>query len=87
MEKLMILYIDTETYSDTDISVGTYRYLQDVEVMLVSYAIGSGPVAIWDRTTGEPIPADLQSLLSCSARQRHLPGHVMCNTPASNPLG
>ena len=60
----MILYIDTETYSDTDISVGTYRYLQDVEVMLVSYAIGSGPVAIWDRTTGEPIPADLQDAIA-----------------------
>lgn len=54
-----MLYIDTETFSEIDISVGTHAYAENAEVMLVSYAIDDGPAKVWDRTTGEPIPWDL----------------------------
>lgn len=55
----MILYGDTETYSETPISAGTYRYAADAEIMLVAYAIDDGPVRVWDRTATDEMPLDL----------------------------
>lgn len=55
----MTLFFDTETYSETPINAGTYRYLSDAEVMLVTYAFDDGPVQCWDLTAGEPMPGDL----------------------------
>ena len=56
-----ICWIDSETYSTVDLKKhGHDRYKDDVEVMLVTYAIGMyGPAKIWDRTRGEPMPVDL----------------------------
>lgn len=59
----MILYLDTETYSETPITAGTYRYAADAEVMLASYAIGDGPVHVWDRTVEPHPPAELTHAL------------------------
>lgn len=54
-------YIDTETFSPTPIKWGTYRYLDDAEVMIVTYALGDdAPVQVWDVTDGSPMPADLR---------------------------
>lgn len=60
----MILWIDTETYSETPIKHGTYRYLQDCEVMLVTYAFDDGPVHLWDRTEESLMPLLLSKALT-----------------------
>ncbi|MBO6507324.1 MAG: hypothetical protein JJ979_02370 [Roseibium sp.] len=53
-----MLYIDLETYNEQDISVGTYKYAETAEVLLVAYAFDDGPVKVWDRTQ-EPFPGEL----------------------------
>ncbi len=35
----MILHLDTETFSATPIKHGTYRYIADCELMVVTWAI------------------------------------------------
>lgn len=54
-----MLWIDTETFSATPITWGTYRYAADCEVMLVTYAIDDGPVECWDRTDDPVMPLEL----------------------------
>lgn len=57
-------YIDFETYSETPIKHGTYRYTSSCEAMICTYALGdTAPVQVWDITTGEPMPADLAYVL------------------------
>ena len=58
----MELFIDTETFSKTPIRVGAYRYAQDCEVMLVSWAIDAGPVQVWE-PAHETMPAELMAAL------------------------
>jgi DNA polymerase len=55
----MTLFADTETYSETPITAGTFRYAADAEVMLFPYAIDDGPVRVWDRTEHPDCPLDL----------------------------
>lgn len=50
----MRLWIDTETFSETPIKWGTYRYVQDCEVMVVAWAVDGGPVSVWDVTAPDP---------------------------------
>lgn len=57
------LWADLETYSDTPIKNGTYRYAEDSEIMLFLYAFDDGEVKCWDLTTGDPIPEDLEEVL------------------------
>jgi len=54
-----MLWIDTETFSETPIKFGTYRYALDCEVMIVTYAFGDDEVLVWDRTADPKMPADL----------------------------
>lgn len=54
------LWVDLETYSETPIKNGTYRYAEDSEIMLFLYAFDDGEVQCWDVTTGAPIPEDLE---------------------------
>lgn len=62
---MTILWIDTETYCETDLkSAGLYRYAEQVEVMLLQYAVGDGPVCVVDLTAGETIPPDIVALWS-----------------------
>jgi len=49
----MKLWFDTETYSETPIAHGTYRYAEDCEVMILTYAIDDGPVKLVDYTKGD----------------------------------
>jgi DNA polymerase bacteriophage-type len=66
-----MLFLDTETYSETPIKDGTYRYLEDAEVMIVTYAFDDGPVQCWDVTASQLMPNDLsdyldgEGLISC----------------------
>ena len=51
----MELWLDRETFSEYDLKeVGTYRYADHAEDLLISYAIGDGPAQVWD-CTAEPI--------------------------------
>lgn len=57
----MRLYLDTETFNERPIDVGTYRYAETAEIMLMTYAIDDGPVCLWDYSEGLP-PPDLAGL-------------------------
>lgn len=53
------LFLDRETYCDLDLTeVGTYRYAEEAEDLLVSYAIDDGPAKVWDVGV-EECPDDL----------------------------
>ena len=62
------LYYDSETYSPVPIKRGTYRYAEEVEVMLVSWAVGDGDVHVVDLTTPDKGLDDLIRALA-SAHQ------------------
>ena len=50
----MQLWLDRETFSELDLKeVGTYRYAEEAEDLLVAYAIDDGPALVWDRTAEE----------------------------------
>lgn len=58
------IFIDFETYSSEDIkSGGAYRYTQspDFEILLIGYAVGSGPVHIVDMT--QPVQCGYEEFL------------------------
>lgn len=57
------LWIDTETFSETQIKAGTFRYAQDCEIMLFTYAFDDGEVACWDLAAGEEMPDALAEAL------------------------
>jgi DNA polymerase len=42
------LYLDLETFCETKITHGAYRYAEDAEVMLVAWAWDAEPVSVWD---------------------------------------
>ena len=59
----MRLFLDRETWCELDLKeVGTYRYAETAEDLLVSYAIDDGPVKVWDCTC-EPMPDDLRQAM------------------------
>jgi DNA polymerase len=51
----MKLWLDTETFSTIPITHGTEKYSEEVEVMIVTWAVDDGPVRCWD-VTAEPVP-------------------------------
>lgn len=60
---MRLCYSDTETYCDTPIKHGTYRYAQDAEVMVWAYALDDGETHVWDLTNGSEMPEDLAQAL------------------------
>lgn len=56
----MKLWLDLETYSETPIKNGTYRYAEDSEIMLFAYAVGDTPAKCWDLTESPYIPEELE---------------------------
>ena len=61
----MKLWLDLETYNETDISVGTYRYAETAEILLLAYAIDDAPPQVWDLTADpESCPQDLAHALA-----------------------
>lgn len=59
----VLLYSDLETYCETPISAGAYRYAEQAEVLLWAYAIDEAEPTVWDVTRGDPMPADLKQAL------------------------
>lgn len=53
----MKLWLDLETYSEVPIAHGTHAYAADASVMLFAWALGDGPVSVWD-VTADPVPPD-----------------------------
>lgn len=54
------LYVDCETYSELDLkTVGTYRYAENCEIMLITWAVDDGPVNCWDVTENYELPFEL----------------------------
>ncbi|WP_374312480.1 hypothetical protein [Dongia sp.] len=56
------LYLDLETFSETPIKDGTYRYAADAEIMLAAYAWDDDPVTVRDLTddaTRDDIAAEI----------------------------
>lgn len=57
-----MIFLDTETYSETPLKHGTYRYAADCEVMVLSWAVDDGPVHTMDLTQSGSdllLPAEL----------------------------
>lgn len=54
-----MIWFDSETYSETPIKHGTYRYTSSCELMVGTYAFDDGPVHCWDRTADPQMPGDL----------------------------
>ena len=66
------LWVDTETYSATPIKAGTYRYVADSELLLLSWAVDDGPVQVWDFTADDTAPIDLlEALHNCAQIVAH----------------
>lgn len=53
--------IDIETYSETPITSGVYRYVEDpaFEILLFGYSVDDGPVKVVDLAAGEKVPNDI----------------------------
>lgn len=58
-----MLYLDTETYSEIPIKDGGYKYTENCEVMIATYAFDDGDVQTWDATEEMLMPADLADYL------------------------
>ena len=53
------LWLDRETFCELDLTeVGTYRYAEEAEDILVSYALDDGPEMVWD-VSGEEMHDEL----------------------------
>lgn len=59
----MICYSDTETYCETPINHGTFKYAEGAEVMIWAYAFDDGPVQVWDLTERPHMPLDLREAI------------------------
>lgn len=47
-----MIYLDIETYSDTPITHGTYRYAETAGILLIAWAVDDGPVQVCDIASG-----------------------------------
>lgn len=57
------LWCDTETFSPVPIRDGVHKYAEQVDVMLFTWAFDEEPPHVWDLTTGEPCPPELDAVL------------------------
>lgn len=60
----MMLFLDTETFCEVPINNGTFAYVEQVETMIISYALEDGPVQAWDLTSVALMPVDLKRALA-----------------------
>jgi DNA polymerase len=58
------LFLDTETFCEVPIKNGVHAYAEQAEILLFAWAIDEEPVAVWDLTTGDPMPARLADALA-----------------------
>ena len=64
---LKLAYCDTETFCERPLKDGVFQYAEKAEVLLFSYAIDDGEAAVWDLTTGEAMPNQLEDAI-CDER-------------------
>ena len=57
------VWIDTETFSSVPIEHGTYKYVEKVELLIVTWAVEDGPVMLWDAVSEPRVPLGLKVLL------------------------
>lgn len=57
------LWLDLETYSETPIKHGTYRYAEDADIMLWLYAFDDGEPKCWDLTDPNDGPENHAEML------------------------
>lgn len=70
MEKIKMLSIDIESYSDVDLQkCGVYRYAQspNFEILLFGVSINSGEVMVYDLAQGEKLPMEIIMALTDNA--------------------
>lgn len=82
------LYVDTETFNTVDIKVGVPRYMETVEVTLVSWAVDDGPVHVEDITATHffnPISAGFTA--AWLRADRYVAHNVPFDRPAMLTLG
>ncbi|KIA57989.1 DNA polymerase, partial [Xylella fastidiosa] len=58
-----ILWGDLETYSPVPIAHGVHAYAEQAQLLLFAYALGDGPVQVWDCTATATMPDDLSAAL------------------------
>ena len=61
---MTIVDFDLETFCETPISAGVHRYAENAEILVWAFSIDSGPVTVWDLTSGAPMPRDLASAIA-----------------------
>lgn len=67
MEKIKILSIDIETFSDVDLQkCGVYKYAQspNFEILLFGVSVNGGEVMVYDLAQGEELPMDIIAALT-----------------------
>jgi len=62
------LYLDLETFCETKITHGAYRYAEDAEVMLVAWAWDAEPVSVWDTQDTPDWRHELQQMIDRADR-------------------
>lgn len=60
---MTLLFLDIESYSETPITSGTYRYAQNAEVMLVTWAVDDEEVNCWDVTVNKALSKNLYQVM------------------------
>jgi DNA-directed RNA polymerase specialized sigma subunit len=66
----MILWLDLETYSETPITDGAYKYAETAKVLLFSYAIDDAPACVFDGAHGQVWPRELLDALAAENPQQ-----------------
>lgn len=59
-----ILWLDLETFSTIPLKHGVYKYAEQAEVLLFTYALDDGEVGLWDVASGDETPEDLMLALA-----------------------
>ncbi|MGM8900157.1 DNA polymerase I, partial [Psychrobacter sp. 1Y4] len=59
-----ILYLDLETFSETPIKHGTYKYAADAEILLFAYAWNDEPAKVFDLTGTADYRMAIEDLLA-----------------------
>lgn len=65
------LWLDTETFSEVPIKYGTYKYAENCEVDILSFAVGDEPVTVLDVANGDDLEPFKAALKQCDAYIAH----------------
>ena len=57
------LWLDLESFSETPLAHGTYRYAETAEVMLIAHALDDGPVEVIDMTERKSSVPEVMAIL------------------------